>query len=163
MPKVYTYKTQERRKHADKGYYRCSACGQDILPGQERYEWSFRFGGTYRRHVTCGFPRPSELTQSKMAQVYAATEAVEDLFKEDVTLEEVQEALNTAAEEIEQVASEYEEAAQNFGQSGENQERYEALDSYADTIRSAADSFDEETSQEDIESGVQEAISECPY
>jgi len=166
MPKVYTYKTQERRKHADKGHHRCNKCGQDILPGQDRYEWSFRFGGTYRRHVTCGFPRPSELTQSKMAQVYAATEAVEDLVhaEGDLALDDLVQALETAAEEIEQVVSEYNEAAENFGGQGENADRAMELDSYADTIRNAADSLDEDTATlEDMQAAVDQAISECPY
>lgn len=169
MPRVYRYKTQARRKHADKGFYRCSKCGADIEPGQDRYEWSFRYGGTYRRHVSCGMPRQSELTQSKMSGVYAATEGVEDLFGHWTDPEELTGALESAADEIQYVVDEYREAAEHFGGQGENAERADELERYADDLRNVdlpeRDDPDEslESWQERVESEVSDAISQCPY
>jgi hypothetical protein len=165
MPRVYTYKTRARTKHSEDGFYHCSKCGNDILPGQSRYEWSFRYGGTYRRHVDCGYPKQSELTQSKMGQVYAATEALEDFMLGEFTVDDLQEALNQAAEEVRQVASEYEEAAEHFGNQGENQERYEALDAYADEIEQVQlpDDQAHEGWEDEARSAVEDAISQCPY
>lgn len=165
MPRVYTYKTRARTKHAENGYYHCSKCGNDILPGQERYEWSFRYGGTYRRHVTCGMPRQSELTQSKMGEVYAATEALEDLMSGEFTLSDLEEAVNQAADEIRQVASEYEEAAEHFGGQGENADRASDLEAYADEIEQAQlpDDQAHEGWEDEARSAVEDAISQCPY
>lgn len=170
MPRVYTYRTRKRTKHADKGNYQCSKCGEDIVEGQSRYEWSFRYGGTFRRHVDCGYPKPSELTQSKMGQVYAATEdLVTQLSGDEWAAEDVHSYLEEAAEAVREVASEYEEAAQNFGSQGENQDRYEALDAYADELSSADfpeepdDSESEDEWRERVRSAVDDAVGQCPY
>jgi hypothetical protein len=163
MPKVYTYKTAERKKHADKGYYQCVKCHKDILPGQERYEWSFRFGGTMRQHVSCGYPRQSQLTQSKMGEIYAAQEAVEDLIAAGPGLFERSDLvaeLENLSEVIGNVASEYEEAAENFGRSGENQERYEALDAYQSEIDQAASEVED---SDDPIAVASDAMGSCPY
>jgi hypothetical protein len=169
LPRVYTYKTRARTKHADQGHYQCSKCQEDILPGQERYEWSFRYGGTNRRHVSCGMPRQSELTQSKMAQVYAATEAVEDLLATDFEEDDLRSALETAVEEIRQVVSEYEEAAEHFGGEGENAERASELDGYADEIERVdvteyvQDDRSKDEWRDELRSEVESALSQCPY
>jgi hypothetical protein len=102
MPRVYT-KTKNRG--GKKLSYSCSRCSEPILPGQTYHEWSFRYGPKMRQHTQHGLPRRSQLTMSKMEE---------------------------AASTIREVASEYEEAAEPFGYSGENQERYEALDGWAD-------------------------------
>lgn len=164
MPRVYIYTTRKRR---DGSNYTCSKCHKDILQGQKRYEWSFRYGGTYRRHVDCGYPRQSELTQSKMAEVYSATEDLEDQLQgNDWVLEDAENYVQEAAEAIREVANEYEEAAQNFGNAGENQERYEALDAYADEVENSLNGisgFETEEDREEVRSVVSDAISQCPY
>lgn len=169
MPRVYTYKTRARRKHADSGYYTCSKCGQDILPGQDRYEWSFRYGGTYRRHVACGMPRQSELTLSKMAQVYAAQEDVEDLLmKDDWTEDDVRDALENAAAEVDTVVDEYREAAENFGGQGENADRADELESYSSDLQQVdlpqqEDGESMEDWQAKVRDEVDNALAQCPY
>ncbi len=168
MPRVYTYRTRARTKHKDQGFYTCSKCGQDILPGQSRYEWSFRYGGTYRRHVDCGYPRQSELTQSKMGEVYAAQEAVEDLFGGWTDVSELESALQEAADTVDSVASEYDDAAQNFGGQGENADRASELQSYASDLQRVSLPEREEDEEEDVwrdrvESEVSDALGQCPY
>lgn len=165
MPKVYTYKTQARRKTTEP--YRCIRCREDILPGQERYEWSFRYGGTYRQHVSCGYPKRSQLTQSKMGAVY---DAIDEPWGD--TQEEIATNLENAAEVVREVASEYEDAAEAFGGAGENQERAEALEAFADELGQAkdevegADKEDSETDEgfiERIYAFADDAAGNCPY
>jgi hypothetical protein len=130
MPRVYT-KTKNRG--GKKLSYSCSRCPEPILPGQTYHEWSFRYGPKMRQHTQHGLPRRSQLTMSKMSGVYAAVEEVEDLISaEEFEIEAAKSAMEDAASTIREVASEYEEAAEPFGYSGENQERYEALDGWAD-------------------------------
>ena len=165
MPRVYTYKTQARR--GDKAPHTCVKCHKPIEPGQDRYEWSFRYGGTRRQHVSCGYPRRSQLTQSKMGAVY-------DVIDGDwgTTQEDVKTNLEMAAETVREVASEYDEAAQSFGGQGENAERASELDSYAGTLDDASREVEdaEKEEGEDDEAFIarlheiaENAASECPY
>jgi hypothetical protein len=71
MPRVYT-KTKSKRGKT----YNCSGCGEPIKPGQSYYTWSRRFGYgrgvSYYRHTKCGFPRPTQLSSRKTAQIEEA-------------------------------------------------------------------------------------------
>lgn len=145
-------------------HFRCDKCGKDIVKGQDRYEWSFRYGGTYTRHVACGAPRPSELTQGRVGELYAGQEAIDDALAADVSAATtadgsdadgfeswragVVDALNQAAETARELGSEYETAAEAFGGAGENQERYEACDAWADQLEDAAGSAESEDVEE---------------
>jgi len=135
------------KPRAGNDYHRCDKCGQSITEGQKRYEWSFRYGGTYTRHVSCGAPRQSETTQGNISQLYAAGEDVEDAVAVDEPTEVddfegwrdgIAEALTQAAETARELGSEYEAAAEPFGGQGANQERYEACDGWADELEDAA-------------------------
>jgi len=114
----------------------CDKCGEPILPGTRYYEWSFRYAGTRRRHSTCGYPRGSELTTSRLSEVYAAIEAVEDESSSWESEDDARQSMEAAVDTVREVASEYEQAAESFGQAGPNQERYEALDEFADELES---------------------------
>lgn len=121
----------------------CRVCGETIEPGQDRYEWSFRYGGTYTQHASHGRPRPSETTQGNVSQLYAAQESVEDALAADSADYDgwrsgVEQALSDAAETAREVGSEYEAAAEPFGGQGPNQERYEACEQWADELDDAA-------------------------
>jgi hypothetical protein len=142
-------------------------CGKDILPGQERYEWSFRYGGTRRQHVTCGYPKQSQLTQSKMGDIYAS---FEDLAWGD-TAEALVADLESIEETAEQVRSEYEEAAENFGGQGPSQESAENIELWISSLQSARSDIEtaeqkEGESDEEFISRLQEiaqgAVDECP-
>lgn len=131
---------------------KCNKCGEVIEPGTRRWEWSFRYGGTYTRHENCGAPRPSELTQGMVGGLYAAQEAIEDAVglpcaedsveAFDAWKADVSQALSDAAEVARDLAGEYEAAAEPFGGEGENGERAESCNSWADALEDAASNVD---------------------
>lgn len=128
MPRVTT-RTKSRRGRD----IRCGRCGKPIEPGQSYFTWAFRYGGP-RYRCAEHRPRPSELTQSKMAEVLAAIEEAEDAMQSAESVQEIIDAVEAVAQTAHDVAYEYEAAAEPFGQSGENQERYEMLEEYADGL-----------------------------
>lgn len=132
----------------------CVKCGKTIEPGQMRYEWSFRYGGTYRRHQECGAPRPSELTQGRVGELYAAQEAIEDALGADrgdfdSWRDEVVAQLESAAEVATDLGGEYTEAAEHFGGEGENAERAQACETWAESLSDAASTIQDITLDED--------------
>ena len=137
--------------------YHCARCRKVILPTTKYHEWSFRYGGTYRQHEECGYPKPSQLTQSKLSEVYAAQESfsVEGMDEPD----DIASEMNEVAEAARSVAEEYREAvsAMNMEGSGnESEERADALESYADEIENVAGDIEGETFEvEEAEEGVE--------
>lgn len=119
MPRV----TTKTRNRGGKKVYRCTKCRDEIVAGQEYREWSFRYGGTYRMHAKCGFPRPSQLTGSdKLQRLYEAREALED-FDMAVYLEASGDAISDvrdldvitdATATAEEIAQEYADAFEAF-------------------------------------------------
>lgn len=75
MPRVETV------KKARKSPGNCGTCYKKIEAGESYFKWAFRFGG---KHQNCAihYPRPSQLTQSKMSEAYSAIEDAEDLVSE---------------------------------------------------------------------------------
>jgi hypothetical protein len=140
----------------------CSKCGERIEPGQGYYTWSFRYGGTYRRHVTCGRPRQSELTQSKMSEVYRAVEDAETDLPEADSVEAVTELVQGVGAVAQEVADEYREADEAFGGQGatEHAERADELEYWAQELEAwdPSDESDLDASRDE----ALEAISECP-
>lgn len=129
MPRVYST-TRSNRGKARK----CGRCGEDILPGEKYFSWSFRYSGTFYRCFR-HYPRQSELTQSKMAQVYGAIEACEDALPGCSTVEEVNEAVQAVHEDVQAVVDEYREAAEAMGAAGaENEERADNLEGWAEQL-----------------------------
>ena len=142
-PVFRTATVQDRSQPLDPE--RCGKCGTTIEPG-DPYKWTeikMQYGG--RRLVrcsTCPTWRPSELSTSKMAGIYAAQEAVRE------------------------VAEEYRESAQaiedGFGhptyQSDELNERADELDGWADDVEGVdfdewdPDPDDERWEDEDMDS-----------
>lgn len=122
---------------------KCNKCGETIEPGQQRWEWSFRYGGTHTRHQDCGMPRASELTQGRVGELYAAQEAIEDAVGGDRSdfdswKSDVEQALESAAETARELGEEYREAAEPFGGAGENADRADECESWADALDTAA-------------------------
>lgn len=156
MPRVHT-----RRRHPS-GRGRdisCGRCGKQIENGANYRYWTFRYGG---KRIRCDrpecAPRPGDLTQSKMGEVYNAQHDLGQLSDPS----DVREALAAMAETVRDIASEYQQAAEHFGQSGENQERYEALDSWADELDRAASDLDDKINEEDAdEDELQNAADEA--
>lgn len=155
MPKIY-----EKTARKSKTEKKCGRCHTLIVPGMKYRYWSFRYGGTHYRcdKVECS-PRPSELTQSKMSDVYAAIEDARPTIKGwgggEGVVGDLQEALGSVVEAARQVAEEYRSAAEAMGGAGsENEERADNLDSFADDVESAKDNleeFDEDEARKEIE------------
>lgn len=140
MPRVYTQKKSRRGKDV-----KCGRCGRVVMPGEDYFTWKFRYGG---QHYRCDQHRPkmSELTQSKIGEIYSALETAQDdlgtIDRTDVSQDlsdiqsQVVQILQNVQDEVERVKSEYEEAAESFGQSGPNQEKAEELDMPYDELDS---------------------------
>lgn len=128
MPRVNTQtrSTRGRAKH-------CGRCGREIKPGERYFSYSFRYGGT---QVRCSehYPKQSELTQSKLSELYSAIEGAEEEMASAETVDDIVTAVGSVEEVARDLASEYEEAAEAFGGAGENAERAEMLESYADEL-----------------------------
>lgn len=168
MPRVFR-KMKNRGGHK---VYQCSApkCkmkSRDVLPGQEYLTWKFNRGSRYFRHVECGMPRRSELSQSKMGPVWDAADDFD--IGTCTTPEDISAALSVVAEAARQVAQEYGEAAENiimaFPSGNATSEACGAtgdeLDSWADALEAwEADPAEYDTEQFDTEEHWLEAIRE---
>lgn len=114
-----------------------------IKKGDVYYSWSFRYGGEHKSRT---YPRPSQLTQSKLSTAYAAMEGLEDSLPSLDTLEGIAEAARECAEEVRGVAEEYRDSRENMpeglqdGPTGQEcEEKADALEACADELESAAD------------------------
>lgn len=128
MPRVTTVKARATRKPGQP-MPTCTGCRKPIEVGDQCYKWSRKFGrggATYYRHTDCGYPRPTELTSRKTAQVEEAIQDAGDtieawkpelgnqdppqeVFELDCT--DVESALEDAASSAEEVGQEYEDGA----------------------------------------------------
>lgn len=157
MPRVISRTATNRAKKVRS----CATCGKPLEEGQKYYTWARRFGrskAVYYQHTECGYPRPTQLSGRKTAQVEEAISDAEtaigawtpelpegsdeDLngFEPDDT-SDVNDALNEVASIARDVASEYEDGVQNMpeglqqGTTGEAMtEVAQELESWADTL-----------------------------
>jgi hypothetical protein len=158
MPRVNTQTRSTRGR-----VRRCGriGCGREIQPGEKYYSFSFRYGGTQVRCID-HYPKQSELTQSKLSELYAAVESAEDDMTNADTVEDIVVAVQGVEEVARELAEEYQEAAEPFGGAGENAERAEALESYADELSNfSPEEADEEVDCEACE-GTGEIEGDCP-
>lgn len=167
MPRVHTKVKSARGRD-----YTCNRCGRVIKPGQVYRQWSFRYGGDRNIHgeevrevgedgtarVVCSGlpPRPSELTQSRMGEVYAAVEAYDDAGDD---VEDKAAALEQLAEVAQEVAEAYREAAEAFGGAGENAERADELEPWAEDVAEKASALREAV---DAIMNADEVAGSCP-
>lgn len=155
MPRVHKRTKSTRGKYE----YRCRGCGQKIEPGQDFYQWEKRYGGPQRRHVACGYPRPSELSgrktavvedaiqdaQGELGKVTAALPVEWDIDSDgtefDLTdvVEEIRGLLEPVADEAESVGDEYESSADNMPESLQYGSQAEAMRDVADRLREWAE------------------------
>lgn len=162
MPKVQT-----KKKNAAGDPYTCCQCSDTIKAGESYYEWSFRYGGTYRQHTSHGTPKQSQLTQSKMSAAYAAIESAENSISIAENIEDLRSALEECAGEIDSVAYEYQESfdaiPENLQQGGpaqEMQEKIKALQSFSNELQDTAsnlEEFDEDEPEEPDKPGPDDA------
>ena len=145
--------------------YICEKCGKVIEPGTQYYSWKFNFGATHMQHAEHGPPRASQLTNSKMGEVY---DAVSDF---DVSScespEDMKAALQSVADAARSVAEQYGESADNIEASWPSgnptseacRNTQQELESWADSLESWEpdhDSWDKE--QHDTE---EDWLEEC--
>lgn len=149
MPRV----TTKMRNRGGTKTYLCTGCGQPVEPGQKYYEWSRRFGmsgSTYRRHVKCGYPRPTELSSAKTAVVQEAIEVATDQINswsveltgiedpdESISLEvgDIESALGDAASAAHEAAEEYEQGADAMPEALSYSPTAEAMREVAEELR----------------------------
>lgn len=155
MPRVRTVTKSKRGKPVT-----CTACRKVVEAGQQMYTWQ-RYGLPQRvRHVTCGFPRPTELSGAKTAAVVEAQEdavaacntwtpdlhwdADERSFEvNDGDADELTAALQNAIDEANSAADEYEEGADNMPESLQDGMQAEAMREVADELRNWASDLEE--------------------
>jgi len=146
MPRVNTV------QKARKAQGRCGRCGSEIGVG-DGYRWiKFRHGGRRIRCLAseCRF-RASDLTQSKMSEVYAAQENAEDSIGGCGSIEDLKALAEETAGAIREVSEQYQESADNIHESfsesttaDECEEKAQELESWADEIENALDEFGDE-------------------
>lgn len=166
MPRV-----QQKTKNRAGGARTCGRCGEEILAGERYFTWAFRYGGR-RWHCHRHPPKRSELTQSKLADVYGAIEDAEDQLASTETVADIEALVAEVAERVREVAQEYEDAAEAFGNSGPNQEAADELGGFADELESWTPSEEDDDTEEDsgtseevleaVRSEAQDALNECP-
>src|SRR5882672_463419 len=134
MPKVHKKKKTARGTKT----YRCVApdCRYDdreIKPGQNYYEWTKYKQPSQYQHAKCGYPRRSQLSDSKMGSVWDAVDGA--AIGNCVSVEDIEAALEAVAATAREVASEYEEAGNTSSPSAEAcQTISQELDSWADDL-----------------------------
>jgi hypothetical protein len=136
-----------------------------IKKGDTYYFWSVGFRG--RKQMSKTPPRQSQLTGSKMSAAYAAQEALQDALAAASSPEEVAEALNTAADEIEAVGDEYQEAADATTGNGnrvpnadEMEEKASGLRDWAESLRNDATEVENLTASEYVDDSI--AVADLP-
>lgn len=151
MPRVHCQRAAKDYPHAG------------IKKGDTYYKWSFRYGGT---HMSKTYPRPSQLTQSKYGEIYAAQEEAQDslagLGPESTVAEakEFQTLVEAVAEKAQEVADEYAEAAEQFGGGGPNQEHADACESTVSNFESAASDIESIIDNiDEVEEGTKPKVS----
>lgn len=138
MPRVHRVITR-----ASKFTRSCRGCSQPIEVGQEVYNWKQRFGSTQYRHVTCGYPKPSELSNRKTAVIEDAiqdidlshwadaeellTAAGDDATSVELPVDVIRDALADVASEAESVGEEYQSGADNMPESLQYGSQAEAM------------------------------------
>lgn len=140
---------------------RCGKCGKTIEVGQP-YKWVKTKSGPYGgakliRCATCPTWKASELSQSKMAGVYAAGEQCDEQIGDCNEVEDLEALRDELADQVEAVADEYQESADNmvegFGHetssSDEIQQKAEELRGWAEDIRNV--DFDEFDGEDEVD------------
>jgi len=111
---------------------------EGIRKGQTYYSWKPYRGATQR---SATYPRPSQLTNSKMKGVYEAMESMTDAVSQATSPEDIASLAGECATACRAIADEYRDSASNFGVAGTNAEweaKADSIDSYCDDLEAAA-------------------------
>jgi hypothetical protein len=108
----------------------CDKCGKPIEVGEQRYEWSFRYGGTYTRHAEQG-PN-QERAESCESWAEKLRDASSEVANVEVEVPDEIEELDEDADEDE--TTEHQEALDK-----RDDELEEAVTAAKDEVRSTAE------------------------
>lgn len=135
MPRVTRHTARQSTKDR-----RCRGCGGPIEPGNEYYLWEKRYGGPQFRHVPCGYPRPTELSNRKTAQI---EEAIQDAdFSSCDTEEDCQALLENIAQTARDVGEEYRDSFNNMPEGLQQGGTAQAMEQVAEELDSWADDLE---------------------
>jgi hypothetical protein len=159
MPRVTSH-TRSTRK--TKYPYTCRLCGQEITAGQTYYEWEKRYGGPQRTHTSCGYPRPSMLSNRKTAVVEDAIQDAEkaigewspgspsaeelagvDAYEFSADWSDLESIVEGVADEARSVGEEYESGADNMPDALQYSPTAEAMRDVAQELQDWADNITE--------------------
>lgn len=145
MPRVHQATKSTRGR-----VYRCTSCQGDILPGERYYYWQRRNMPVQMRHVSCGYPRPTELSSAKTAAVQDAVQDAQSAlagwqpeldgdgsYTEGIS--EVESILEEVANVAQDVASEYEDGVSGMPDSLQSSPTAEAMNDIAQRLQDWAD------------------------
>lgn len=138
----------------------CNKCQKPIEVGQEYFFWQFAYSPKRTRHVSCGKPKPSELTQSKLSAAYAAIESCEESLPGLDEAADIASALRDCAQEIDNVRQEYQDGLDNMpdglrdaAENGQTGETMQSLEDFQQNLESAADDIEGEDAPEEADDG----------
>lgn len=140
MPRInHVQKSQKERT--------CGACRKPIAVG-EAYKWAQRYKSPKMyRHEHCAF-RPSDLTTSKMGEVWDAQEDARENVASAETPDELRDALEQLAEVVREIGEQYQESCDNIREHFEDsptaeecEEKAQGLEDWAGELE--GESFDE--------------------
>jgi hypothetical protein len=134
MPRVNTQKAA--KDYPDHG----------IAKGDTYYSWKFRHGPEVKSKT---YPRPSQLTQSKLSTAYAAMETLEEVIGDATDPGTLVDALNQAAEEVREVAQEYRDNRENMPESLQDGPTGQEMEEKADSLEASADELEEAATEID--------------
>jgi hypothetical protein len=106
--------------------YTCSKCGKPIVPGDKYVEWSFRYGGTYRRHAATCYPEPWEyISNNSKVQAHSRAEDALSTARDSDDPETASSSLADACSEVHEIIDEIESSLDNWQSAGlDRTERY---------------------------------------
>lgn len=130
-----------------------------VKAGESYYWWAFRYGG---KHCSKTHPRPSQLTQSEyLSTLYGIQESIQDLDLKELSVSDVIEELEGFKEEVSDLGSECEEKIYNMPDALQDsetadllRERQENCDATADSIDSAIQEIQPESTADEIRAAL---------
>lgn len=138
MPKVHKVK----RTRGGKKKYICVKCREEIVAGEEYYHWTKYRSPIRQQHVKCGFPKRSQLSNSKMGPVWDAVDDASSELQKCTSVEDLKAALESVAQTAHDVASEYEESADNIEQQFSSSATADACRQAAEQLEDWAESLE---------------------
>lgn len=145
MPRAELKKKNRGGKHV----YTCAKCGKPIIAGENYYNWKFNFGSRYYQHAEHGYPKPSQLTNSKMGEVDDAVSEfdISGCNSPDEILAElcaVAEAANSVAQQYGESADTIESSWPSGNPTSEScRATADELESWADELEGWTPDYDE--------------------